>query len=140
MGCGKQNDRRMRREYVIKRLETYSTDKNKLNKMKAARNTLIFRMGRLHTANLEENSKMRAQIDVLTQKLQEIQAKTDRIDCAIARLNMTERTVIKAKYMDIPNGQCRKKSFRVLAWETQYAEGTLKNAQTSAIKKLEGLL
>ena len=130
----KQGEYYGRRAYVINLLTAYPNNKKNFDQKKEARYSLFFEMDGLHSI------KIRAQIDELTQELEEIQAELNRIDHAVAQLNLVERIVIEARYTDLLNLQRRKKSFRTLACETQYAEGTLKNAQTSAIKKLAGLL
>ena len=72
------------------------------------------------------------QVAELEQEIEDAKAEIKLIDAAVWELNPTEQFVIRCRYLNPVN----KKTYRVLAREKGYAESTLKNAHTTAIKIL----
>ena len=147
----------MKKEQVLNELNSYAQLKQELQRKKTARDSYWFGMdgicsvdfttmpyrGNVSDPTYQQMLKLpdiRKQIDLLSQEIEQLQMDLNKIDRAISRLSLTERIVMQAMYTEAPLPPHHRKTFRALSQETRYAEGTLKNARASALKKLAQML
>lgn len=144
---------RAKRECVIQRLRDYTYLQEMIRQAQATINDLQREMGGLKSPALSDmphgyDTSDRTYSQVLrlpytyrriasiTQEMQAAEAEIRKIDDAVRCLNPTERWVIDRRYL-LP---VSRKMYRALARERMYAESTLMNAHTTAIKKLTRVL
>lgn len=142
-----------RRAWVIKRLRGYQKQKKAIATAQKTINDLRREVGGVKSQALNDMPPstdtsdptyqqvlhlpdIYEQISELEQEMEDTKAEIKLIDDAVRELNPTEQFVIECRYLN-PKA---KKMYRILAREKGYAEGTLKNAHTSAIKELMGVL
>lgn len=142
-----------RRAWVIRRLREYPHLKARLNLAQKTINNLLQGVDGLKSPTFSDmphsysildctyNQTLRLQdtykqVVDLECEIEADKAEIKIIDSAIQELNPTERFVIENRYIK-PASQ---KYYRVLARNKGYAESTLMNAHTSAIKKLVQIL
>ena len=121
----------LQKEQVLYDLQTYVHRKQELQQKKIARDSYTYGGDGVYSAD---------KIKELTREIDEIQVSLDKIDHAVSKLSPTERIVVQAMYTLTPLPVRHRKPYRILAHETQYAEGTLRNARASALKKLGRML
>ena len=144
---------RSNRNRVLKRLNGYRELEEQIRKAKATKRDLQREIDGLkspHLTDMPRGSGTSDRVYTQTLKLPETteqimelsaeiivyEAELEQIRSAIEELNQTERFVIECRYIKAPS----KKRYKILARNRGYAEGTLKNAHTSAIKKLTRFL
>jgi len=142
-----------RRAWVIRRLREYPHLKTRINFAQKTINDLLRGVDGLkspvpsdmpHSYSPSDRTYNQAlrlqdtykQVIDLEREIEADKAEIKIIDSAIQELNPTERFVIENRYIR-PASQ---KYYRVLARNKGYAESTLKNAHTSAIKKISRIL
>lgn len=144
---------RVRRDWVIRRLRCYQQQTEAIKIIQATYSGLIREIDGIKSPTLDDmphGSEMSdrtyqqaARMPRLWRRLEELEQEMDairedmrEIDNALTFLNPTERFVIEARY----TRPVSRKQYRVLAREQGFAESTLKNAHTSALKKLVEIL
>jgi len=140
---------RVRRDWVIRRLRDYPHLQNQIRTVQRTIRDLLGEAGGLRSPILSDMPhgchksdrtykqvlqlpRMYEQLNDLNEEIHEIKSEVEQIDNAVRQLNPTERFVVESRYIK-PVSQ---KQYRVLARTKGYAESTLKNAHTSAIKKI----
>ena len=144
---------RVRRDWVIRRLRAYPKQMEAIRMIRVTYANLIREIDGVKSPVLSDMPhgldrsdrtytqaarlpRLWARIDELEQEVEAIKADLQKLDEALLHLNPTERFVIDSRYLR-PVSQ---KQYRVLARTKGYAESTLMNAHTSAIKKLVQIL
>ena len=144
---------RVRRDLVIRRLRDYPRQEETLRIAQATIHDLLQEIGGLRSPALSDMPRgsdtsdrtyrqtlklpaVLGRVEELEQEIEDIKSKLLEIDGAVRQLNPTEIFVIESRYIrPVPQ-----KQYRVLARSKGYAESTLKNAHTSAIKKIARIL
>ena len=144
---------RVQRDWVIRRLRAYPQQMEAIRMIRVTYADLIREIDGVKSPVLSDMPhgldrsdrtytqaarlpRLWARIDELEQEVDAIKDNLREIDNALLHLNPTERFVVESRYIK-PVSQ---KQYRVLARKKGYAEGTLMNAHTSAIKKLVQIL
>lgn len=143
----------VRRAWVIKRLRDYKRQKEQLGVLQATIHDLLSEISGLkspamsdmpHGSETSDRTYQQylqlpdiyKQIEQIELEIEGAKAEIKLIDDAVGELNPTECFVIQHRYLK----PVVKNQYRILARENCFAESTLKNAHTSALKKLVEIL